>query len=220
METAPASEVRPIDEPREPSGPPPMRLPRSGLGMIAFAAVMAAFWAGAASAYLWGYFGAQGLSRFDPQILAFAASLIFLPPLLFIAAAYALARALTLADTARQLALVAERLTEADEGAVQNAQRLGRAVRRELDALSAGLDGAFGRLRALESALEDRVAQLEDASARAGVKAENIAQRLHGEREGIEEFATRLDEASVRAAEMLAGRTAQLRTIWKMPGES
>ncbi|HEY4265730.1 MAG TPA: hypothetical protein VGM72_10455 [Micropepsaceae bacterium] len=174
---------------------------------------MGAFWAGTATAYLWGYLASQAASSIDPQVLAFAAMAILLPPLLFIAAAFALARALTLSDTARQLASVSSRLTEADEAAVQNAQRLGRAVRRELDTLSTGLDGAFGRFRALETALEERIAQLEDAGARAGVRAETIAQRLQSEREGIEELAGRLDEAAARTAEILAGRNAQLKTI-------
>jgi hypothetical protein len=174
---------------------------------------MGAFWAGAASAYLWGYVAAQGLSRLDPQVIAFAATVILLPPLLFVAAAFAFARALNMSDTARQLASVSNRLTAADEGAVQNAQRLGRAVRRELDALSDGFDGALGRFRALETALEERIAQLEDAGARAGVRADTIAQRLHAERDGIEELSSRLDEAALRAAEILAGRTAQLKTI-------
>ena len=212
-DSTPQSDVQRIDEPGEHIAQGEKEPPRSGLGVLAFATVMGAFWAGAASAYLWGYFGAQGLSRLDPQLLAFAATVTFLPPLMFIAAGFALARALTLSDAARELASVSDRLTEADESAVQSAQRLGRAVRRELDALSSGLDGAFGRFRALETALEYRVAQLEDASARAGVKAETIAQRLHSEREGIEDLAARLDDASARAAESLAGRTAQLKAI-------
>jgi hypothetical protein len=121
-------------------------------------------------------------------------------------------------ESAARLATVSERLTTADESAAGNAQRLGRTVRRELDAMSAGLDAVFGRLRALETALEDRVAQLEDASARAGVKAESIAQRLETEREGIEQLTRRMDEVSSRAAEMLAGRAAQLKTMLESAG--
>ena len=155
--------------------------PKNWLNILIFAGVMAAFWAGSAIAYLGGYFQAQGLTGvggLDVQILAFAALVTFLPPFLFIAAAYALYRAQTMADTAQQLANVSLRLTSVDENAIQGAQRLGRAVRRELDALTAGMDTTFGRLRALETALEDRVAQLEEASARAGVKADIIVQRL------------------------------------------
>jgi hypothetical protein len=212
-DAATQSEVLSIEEPREAGAAETLEPPRSGFGIVIFGSVMGAFWAGAASAYLWGYVAAQGLSRLDPQVIAFAATVILLPPLLFVAAAFAFARSLTLSDTARQLASVSNRLTAVDESAVQNAQRLGRAVRRELDALSAGFDGAFGRFRALETALEERVAQLEDAGARAGVRADSIAQRLHAERDGIEELATRLDEAALRAAEIVAGRTAQLKTI-------
>src|SRR5258707_9045102 len=186
--------------------------------MLVFAGIMAAFWAGAVCAYLWGYFGVQGLARLDPQLLSFVAIVTFLPPLLIVASAYTLARAQTLSDTARHLADVSDRLTSTDENAVQSAQRLGRAVRRELDALSSGLDGAFGRMRALETALEDRVAQLDEASARAAVKAETIAQRLNSEREGIEDLAGRLDEVSARAAELLAGKTAQLKAIIEAAG--
>ena len=206
------SEVHHIEEPRERGAPEILEPPRRGSA----SSPSGRSWARsgpAPPAPICGAISARKVYRIDPQLLAFAATVILLPPLLFIAAAFALARALTLSDTARQLAAVSNRLTEADEGAVQNAQRLGRAVRRELDALSAGLDGAFGRFRALETALEERVAQLEDAGARAGVRADTIAQRLHSEREGIEDLATRLDEAAARAAEILAGRTAQLKTI-------
>src|SRR5258705_8664369 len=73
-------------------------------------------------------------------------------------------------------------------------------------------------MRARETVLEDRVAHLDEASAGAAVKAEIIAQRLHSEREGIEDLAGRLDEVSARAAELLAGRTAQLKAIIESAG--
>jgi hypothetical protein len=202
-------------KPRDVEGTPKVRL------STVFAVVVAALWAGAASAFLAGYFRAQtlaGLATWDIQFLSFAVIVTFLPPLLFIAAGYAVARAQTMQENAIRLAMVSERLTTADESAAGNAQRLGRTVRRELDAMSAGLDAVFGRLRALETALEDRVAQLEDASARAGVKAESIAQRLETEREGIEQLTRRMDEVSSRAAEMLAGRAAQLKTMLESAG--
>jgi hypothetical protein len=211
-------DVHHIDDVPERVAPRDPEASRRGAGMLVFASVIAAFWAGAVCAYLWGYFGVQGLTRLDPQLLSFVAIVTFLPPLLIIASALALSRAQTLSDTARHLADVSDRLTSTDENAVQSAQRLGRAVRRELDALSSGLDGAFGRMRALETALQDRVAQLDEASARAAVKAETIAQRLHSEREGIEDLASRLDEVSARAAELLAGRTAQLKAIIEAAG--
>jgi hypothetical protein len=176
-------------------------------------------WAGAASAFLWGYFQTlSALATLDLQFLSFALIVTFLPPLLFIAAGYAVSRAKIMEESAVHLASVSERMTTADESAAVNAQRLGRTVRRELDAMSAGLDGVFGRLRALETALEDRVAELEDASARAGVKAESIAQRLQAEREGIEQLTRRMDEVSSRAVEMLAGRAAQLKTMIESAG--
>ena len=186
-----------------------------------FAVIVAALWAGAAGAFLAGYFRAQtlsGLASFDLQFISFAVIVTFLPPLLFIAAGYAVSRAQTMQENAVRLATVSERLTVADESAAGNAQRLGRTVRRELDAMSAGLDAVFGRLRALETALEDRVAQLEDAGAQASVKAETIAQRLQVEREGIEQLTRRMDEVSSRAAETLAGRAAQLKTMLESAG--
>jgi len=171
---------------------------RKGFGILAFTSVLSAFWSGSALAYISGYVGARGLALLDPRILSFVATITFLPPFLFIACGFAFSRAQSMAATARRLADATERLTAVDEGATAKAQRLGRAVRRELDALSVGLDGAFGRLRALETALEERVAQLEEAGARAGVRAENIAQRLSTERAGIEGLADRMDDAAQR----------------------
>ena len=74
-----------------------------------FAVIVAALWAGAASAFLAGYFRAQtlaGLATWDIQFLSFALIVTFLPPLLFIAAGYAIARAQAMQENALRLAVV------------------------------------------------------------------------------------------------------------------
>ncbi len=191
---------------------------RSHGGAFIFALTLSAFWIGAAGAYLWGYFGPQGLTALGPHILAFVAVATFMPPFLFIAAAMALSRASALKRAAERLATASEHMMSVDENAVRSTQRVGRAVRRELDALNVGLDGAFTRMRALETALEDRVAQLEEAGARAGVKADVIAQRLREEREHIEDLAGALGDGVTRATETFAGRVAQLKAMIEAAG--
>lgn len=212
QETANTNAPEVTSEPRE-----AMSL-RGGSGAMVFAITLSAFWIGAAGAFLWGYFGPQALSALGPHLLAFVCVATFLPPFLFVAAAMSLARAHAMGRAAQYLAATAQNLISVDDTAVRGVQRVGRAVRRELDALNVGLDGAFQRLRALETALEDRVAQLDEAAARAGVKADVIARHLHEERERIEDLAGVLDDALTRASEMFAGRAAQLKAMIEASG--
>jgi len=190
----------------------------SGWSAIFFAVTLAIFWSGAALAFLWGYYGTQGLLTLAPHLIAFATIAIFLPPFLFIACAFALSRAQSLSEAANALRTSAERLTNVDNAVVGDAQALGRTIRRELDTLSTGLDAAFGRMRALEKVLEGRIAQLDDANARADVKTQAVAQRLRDERVGIEDIAELLDQTAARASESLAGRAAQLKTLMEQAG--
>src|SRR3984957_7825997 len=203
---------RPEDaEIRSPARPAPRPASRFPAAALTFAAILSAFWVGVWGAYLWGYFGPQGLAALDLQQMALFIGAMALPPFLFLAIAAALGRASKMGRTAEALQAAAEHLFTADESAAGSAARLGRAVRRELDALNAGLDGAFSRLRALENSLENQVAALDEAGARAAVRGEAIAARLTQESQRLESLGDHLTDAANRASETVAGRAAQLR---------
>ena len=191
----------------------------AGFWGVAFAVVMGAFWAGAMAAYLAGYLGAGGIGALGVQQTALFAAMVFVPPMFFIAGAWAIARGAAMSGTVEMLSRQIDRLFSSDEESSRTAAKLGRAVRHELDALNAGIDGAFARMRALETVLQNQIAALDEVSARTDVRAQAVAARLGQERERIETYVDALNDSAGRASEFLSGQTGELKAIIESAGD-
>lgn len=201
---------RPLPAPAQ-AAPEMTRRPHMLVGVL-LALVASVFWVGIGAAFLSGYVGPDHLLALPLQQVAPIMAALLLPPLLFIAIGLLIARTLSLSDTAEHLLAASDRLLAVDDVAARSAARLGKAVRRELDGLNAGLDGAFQRLRALETVLENQIASLDEAGARAEVRGESIAARLGAERERLELLSSGLVDSAARASETVAGRAAQVKS--------
>ena len=186
------------------------RLPRS-IGPVIYALFLSGLWVGGAVAFSWGYLLVNPHLAVNPPLMVLVAFATLVPPLLLIAGAWSLGRGQAMSAAAHELIDATDSLFTTDEASARTAARLGRVVRRELDALNAGLDGAFNKLRALESVLENQISSLDEAGARADVRAEAAASRLAVERERLDGLAGSLSDAAARASEVVAGRAAQLK---------
>lgn len=187
--------------------------PRSKFTAIAFltSVVLSGTWMGAVGAFLLGYFRSRGSMTLDMQEAAIFVVATFVPPLLFMAVSWVLIRGQAMGEAAEIFAEATEQLFSADETASRTAIRIGRAVRRELDALNAGLDTAFGRMRALENLLQTQVEALDKAGGRVEAHGTSLADNLTGQCRQIDEATATMAQTAAKAGETMAERASFLK---------
>lgn len=187
----------------------PHRRPAPGPGPLLIAGAVGAFWLGAAVAYALGLLGPRGLTTLSAQQLVILTTAAVAPPILLLLAGWAFVRGEAMRRTAADLADITDRLFTADETAARTAARLARAVRRELDGLNQGLDGAGERLRLLESTLKDQIIALEEAGSRIELQVGAVSARLGEERERLDAATAWLGETASRASQDVARNSAK-----------
>lgn len=207
-------EFRSLDAPG-PSAAAPKRLPhlrKPGNAAIFVALTASAFWMGAVGAFSWGYFGPYELGRMALHWKLLIVAGMTIPPLLMWLAALIVRRAEALRITTEDLSLIAWRLTQPEDSAAREITRVGRAVRREIDALNTGLENALSRVRALEETMTERTAEIERTTAEVAERVDHVRYRLRDERERLSELSLSLRGEAERIGEVLSGRVALVRT--------
>lgn len=183
------------------------------------AAVVSAFWIGAFLAFILGYLGLDGLFALDwPWLTGLAFSVAF-PVALVWLGAHLSRRAYGLQLASEDLLQIAARLIEPDAAATREIGRLGRAVRREIDALNTGLENALGRVRTLESAIAERLQSVGDVAKTLEERGETIRASLREEREALSAYSLSLATEADRLGELVQSRGAQLRAATKQASD-
>ncbi len=197
------------DEFPEPQRRYHMRAP--GTRPYQIAAVVSTFWVGSAFAFAFGWLGVEGVLSLEWPWLA---GLIFVAlfPVTFVWFAAQLARrAQGLQFASEDLVQIAARLTEPEGHAGREITRLGRAVRREIDALNTGLEGALLRVRSLESSIAERLSAVEETARNLEERGDILRATLREERENLASVAHTLAADSDRMGEHLKQRAEALR---------
>jgi hypothetical protein len=177
------------------------------------AGIVSAFWIGAAAAFVLGYLGIEGFLALDWPWLAGLFFAVAFPVAFTWFAAHMSRRARGLQLASEDLLQIAARLIEPDTSAGREITRLGRAVRREIDALNSGLEGALARVRSLESAITERLRAVEDTSRNLEERGDAIRAALRDERENLTSFAAALVNEAERIGESVRARGVSLKDL-------
>jgi len=175
------------------------------------AAIVSAFWIGSAAAFSFGWLGIEGVMALNWPSLAGLLFVAVFPVTFVWFAAFLSQRAGGLRLASEDLMQIAARLTEPEGHAGREITRIGRAVRREVDALNTGLEGALLRVRSLESAIAERLGAVEETARNLEERGDALRAALREERESLASVAHSLSADSDRMGEHLKQRATALR---------
>ncbi len=202
---------RPVPDAGAPRQRPAVRRARGTAYYVA--GTLSAFWLGSSIAFVFGYMGIEGVLGLALHWQVGLGAAIALPITLAWLAAIVTHRSHDLSLAAEDIAHIARRLAEPEEQAAREITRIGRAVRREIDALNTGLEGALGRVRTLESLAAERLAEIEQSAAAIDEKSETIRSHLREEREQLAALALSLRAEADAIGETVKSRASAIKTV-------
>ncbi len=183
------------------------------------AALVSAFWLGGAVAFVLGYLGLNGFLALDwPWIAGVIFAVVFPISFMWLAALMA-KRSHGLQLASEDLLQISARLVEPDTAAGREIQSVGRAVRREIDALNTGLEGALLRVRNLEGAMAERLAAMEESARSLEERGDVIRTALREEREHLATLVHAVSADADRMGEHMRSRTQALRDLVKQSAD-
>lgn len=110
----------------------------------------------------------------------------------------------------RRLAMIADRLTRADENVAQDVATLSGAIRAELSSVDARLAQSRAAVDAFQDRLSDQAAQMDDQTRNVAERAETIGRAMTLHRQALETLANTVDQQLQAVAETVQSRKAEL----------
>lgn len=177
------------------------------------AAVASLFCLGAAAAYVWGLYGAEGLSALTRSEIALIAGATALPVILVWLGAYAVWRGQEMSLMAEALARTAIRMTDPADPASEEIVNISQAVRRELDAMKAGLAQALAETTRLNALVTEELEAIEKGTGRAEERTRVMGELLTEHREGLGELARAIGSESDTVARSIREQVDAVRGL-------
>lgn len=179
----------------------------------AAAFVLTFFCLGAVAAYVWGLYGLDGLFLLPRNEIVFIAFAAALPVALVWLTAYGLWRGQEMRLMAEALARTAIRLTDPADAASGEIATIAEAVRKELDAMKAGLADALAETTRLNAAVAQELDAIERGTGRAETRARTMEELLGRHRENLLELSSALGSESDTIARALREKVEAVRGL-------
>ncbi|MEQ9520413.1 MAG: hypothetical protein RLN89_13350 [Parvibaculum sp.] len=168
-------------------------------------------WAGVIAAYVAGFYGLESLAQAPRAELALLGAATLGPVTLIWLVAFTIWRTQELRIMADALAQTALRLTEPEETAKGDLQRLGNAVASHLATMAHGLDATLARAQDINGLLHAQLGEIDQGSERAVLRAEQLNALLNEHKNGLKDLATSLGNETDTVARMMTNQVATVR---------
>ncbi len=188
------------------------RLPRTIYWLTAIVSIA---WLGGMGAFLYAYYGPSiaefaNLRRFlSTPSGAVSLITLFLPVILFWAFAIMVRRAQEMRIAAQTMAEAAFRLVEPESLGQERVMTVGQAVRREVAAMSEGIERTLARAAELETLVHSEVSEIERAYTDNEVRIRSLVEELGHERDSVISHADRVRASIASAHEQLRDELSQ-----------